>query len=100
VLSLTAFPTTIGPGDSAIVVCLATDPEGDTLVYDWTSDCRLIKKGGPGELTLYNSDDHALIVYPGACNSAPVDTGWVACEVRDRRGGGTYAGFVHVIVRQ
>jgi len=98
--SLTAFPTTIGPSDSAIVVCLATDADGDTVVYDWTSDCRMLKKGGFSKLTLYNRFDHTLVVYPGACNRAPVDTGWVDCEVRDGRGGGARAGYVQIIVRQ
>jgi hypothetical protein len=36
--SLTVFPQTIGPGDSAIVTCYATDSDGDTLLYDWFSD--------------------------------------------------------------
>src|SRR5262245_64355438 len=43
--SLVAFPTSIAPGDSAVVVCHATDPDGDPLEFDWTSDCRLIKQG-------------------------------------------------------
>lgn len=100
VVSLTAFPTTIGPTDSAIVVCIASDADGDTVVYDWTSDCRMIKKGGQNRGTLYHQFDRSLVVYPGACNSAPVDTGWVSCFVRDQRGGGTSAGTVRIIVRQ
>ena len=101
-LSLVAFPTTIGPGDSAIVLCNATDPDGDTLVYDWGSDCRMVKKGGsPYNVgSLNNQYDPGVVVYPGECVRAPVDTGWVSCEVRDRKGGGVYAGTVRIIVRQ
>ena len=100
VVSLTAFPTTIGPTDSAIVLCIASDADGDTVVYDWMSDCRMVKKGGEDRLTLYHQFDRALVVYPGACNTAPLDTGWVNCYVRDQRGGGVNAGTVRIIVRQ
>lgn len=100
VLSLVAFPTTIGPGDSAIVVCSATDADGDTVVFDWDSDCRLVKMGRPGGGPLYNSHSGALVVYAGACARAPADTGWVRCFVRDGRGGGAYAGLVTVTVKQ
>lgn len=100
VQSLTVFPSTIAPGDSAIVVCYATDPDGDTVVYDWTSDCRLVKKGDPDDLTYYNAYDRSLVVYAGQCVDVPVDTGWVSCHVRDGRGGGADAGHVLVIVRQ
>ena len=98
--SLVAFPSSIGPGDSAVVVCVATDTDGDTVVYDWTSGCRLVKKGGENVFTLYHQFDGSLVVYPGACNNAPLDTGWVRCHVRDQRGGGRDAGLVRIIVRQ
>jgi len=97
--SLVAFPTTIGPGDSAIVVCGATDPDGDTLVYDWSSDCRLVKQGDPyGNFTVFERG-RSMVVYAGTCNRAPVDTGWISVEVRDHRGGGVYAGPVFIVVR-
>jgi hypothetical protein len=102
VQSLVAFPTTIRPGDSAVVVCGATDPDGDTLVYDWSSDCRMVRKGAGqyDDGTSYDRRDRSLVVYAGACNRAPEDTGWVRCEVRDHRGGGAYAGVVRIVVRQ
>ena len=101
VQSLVAFPTTIGPGDSSIVMCFATDADGDTLAYDWYSDCRMVKKGeSQYSGGFYWSYDRTLVVYAGACNRAPEDTGWVSCEVRDRRGGGARAGTVRIIVRQ
>lgn len=98
--SLVAFPTSIGPGDSAIVVCGATDPDGDTLVFDWSSDCRLAKQGDVlGEFTLYERG-RSMVVYAGTCSRAPVDTGWISVEVRDHRGGGVYAGPLPIVIRQ
>ena len=97
--SLIAFPTTISPGDSAVVVCHATDPDGDPVVFDWTSDCNLIKRDYPNSFTLYNQGN-TLVVYPGTCVKAPLDTGWVSCQVRDGRGGGADAGTGHIVVRQ
>ena len=35
--SLTATPENVGVGGSSTVVCVATDPDGDTLTYDWTA---------------------------------------------------------------
>src|SRR5262245_54412688 len=99
VQSLVAFPTTIAPGDSAIVVCAATDPDGDTLQFGWSSDCRLLKGNVSRDLTLYNGD-RSLVVYAGTCNRAPVDTGWVSCEMWDSKGGYAYAGYVLIVVRQ
>ena len=100
VQSLVAFPTTLGPGDSAIVVCGATDPDGDTMVYDWSSDCRLLKKGdGRGGFTIYEQG-RSLVVYAGACNRAPIDTGWISCDVRDHKGGMASSRPVLIVVRQ
>jgi len=101
VQSLVAFPTTLHPGDSAAVVCGATDPDGDTLFFDWYSDCRMLITGDVlHEGSLSNQTSPALVVHAGGCNRAPTDTGWVSCEVRDGRGGGAYAGTVRIIVKQ
>ena len=99
VQSLIAFPAALSPGDSAVVVCQATDPDGERVVFDWTSDCRLIKQGASGEFTAFNRGN-TLVVYAGACARAPLDTGWVSCEVRDGRGGGGYAGTVRIVIHQ
>jgi hypothetical protein len=99
VRSLIAFPASISPGDSAVVVCQATDPDGDPVVFDWTSDCRLIKQGAPGDFTAFNRGN-AVVVYAGACADAPLDTGWVSCHVRDGRGGGAYAGVIRIVIQQ
>src|SRR5262249_23303303 len=83
---------------SAIVVCSVTDPDGDKLAFGWSSDCRLLKKGNVlGQETLYNVD-RAQVVYAGTCG-APVDTGWVTCEVWDNKGGYAYAGRILIVVR-
>lgn len=99
VQSLFAFPTSISPGDSAVVVCQATDSNGDSLQFDWSSDCRLVMQGARG-LPFANGRGNTLVVYAGACASAPLDTGWVTCDVRDGRGGGAYAGTVYIVIRQ
>ena len=87
ILSLTAFPSSLGPTDSAVVICNAIDANADTLVYDWFTDARLTIKGArPGEDFLYNTRENFRILYRG--NVTPVnDTAWVQCIVRDRRGG-------------
>jgi hypothetical protein len=99
VQSLQAFPTTIGDGDSAIVSCFATDADGDTIRYDWFSDCTLKLKGAFGnDYFVNNTAEGKMIVYPG-CVTGASDTGRVSCSVRDLRGGGAYAGYVDIIVQ-
>jgi len=34
IASLVAYPDSMGPSVSAVVVCTASDPDGDILVYD------------------------------------------------------------------
>lgn len=85
--SLTVFPTDIGPADSAVVTCIATDQDGDTLVYDWETDLRLRIRGNPpGDPTRFNTFNSSEVFY---LNYLPVgtDTVWVVGGVRDRRGG-------------
>lgn len=101
VRSLTVFPAVIGPGDSAIVICEAIDPDGDTLYFDWSSDCRLSMSsprnhGG----TVFSERSGRMVVRAGTCATAPLDTGFVSCHVRDGRGGGRGAGFASITVQQ
>lgn len=99
ILSLTVFPDVIGPLDSAIVVCNAMDPDGDTLVYDWISDGRLNLKGVlPYSHEEYNTYTNYQIFYPNSVNT-PVDTPWVQCFARDRKGK-SVAKVIHFIVKQ
>jgi hypothetical protein len=85
--SLIAFPTAIGPGDSTLVMCNATDPDGDALVYDWFTDSRLVIQGNqPADHDLYESPSKAHVFYHGPWPGLP-DSAWVQCIVRDHRGG-------------
>lgn len=99
VQSLVAFPSVLAPGDSAVVVCSATDPDGEAVVFDWYSDCRLLLKGFNGS-TAFNRNSNSIVVYIGTCGNAPLDTGWVSCEVRDGRGGGAYAGTIPIAIQR
>ena len=42
--SVVAFPTTLGPGDSTLITVFASDPDGDSLVYDWHAHNGLVIK--------------------------------------------------------
>ena len=88
IVSLTVVPTEIGTSDSAVVTCVATDQDNDTLVYDWETDLRLRISGNPPDLPIKsNTSTNAEAFYPNY-QPTQVDTVWVACTVRDRRGGG------------
>jgi len=83
---LIAFPSTIGSGDSTIVIATAADPDGDALVYDWVTDSRLIIKGNaPNDNERFGSPDAFQVFYYGA--PLPQDSAWVECTAQDRKGG-------------
>ena len=85
--SVVVFPDILGPGDSAIVTVLATDPDRDTLVYDWDTDSRLIIKGGhPGGYSLSHTSSSSRVFYRSTYWPADT-TAWVGCSARDVRGG-------------
>lgn len=85
--SLSVFPTDIGITDSVVVTCIATDADGDTLVYDWATDLRLRINGNPPTLPIKpNTHNNAEVFYPNYSPSN-LDTVFVACTARDRRGG-------------
>ena len=87
-VSLTISPTDIGFADSAVVTCIATDQDGNTLVYDWEADQRLRIKGSPlPEPIKNNTLNNAETLYVNY-HPIKVDTVWVGCEVRDGLGGG------------
>ncbi len=89
ILSLTAFPEVVKPNDSLIVICNATDPDGDTLVYDWITSGVVRIKGAIGdENFLYNTYENSRIFYaPDSMHvSAPQDTFRIQCFARDRKG--------------
>lgn len=85
--ALTAVPDSIGSADSTTVTCIATDPDGDVLVFDWITDARLKMQGTrPYQYWLYNTHSPVRVFYPGAPTYPVVDTGWVQCIARDGRG--------------
>jgi hypothetical protein len=94
ITSVTVFPTIIGQGDSVLVTVYASDPDGDTLVYDWSTDSRLVIKDAPGQVMLYNTASNSHVFYRSTY-AAYNDSAWVSCGVRDGRGGGDYA---HVVI--
>jgi len=89
--SLRCFPATIGPGDSAIAICDAFDPEGDPLFFDWVSDGKLRLAGAPpGEAHVLTSLHSSQVVYYGTPIS-PSDTAFVQCIAYDDHGGSSGA---------
>ncbi|MFC1483446.1 LamG-like jellyroll fold domain-containing protein [Candidatus Neomarinimicrobiota bacterium] len=72
ILDLTALRTVVLPGDSTVITCDASDPDGDDLVYTWWAN------GG----TISGIDGIAVW-------HAPQEIGYyhVHCQVDDNRGG-------------
>ncbi|MCK6613731.1 MAG: hypothetical protein L6Q47_05795 [Ignavibacteriaceae bacterium] len=100
IFSLTVFPEVIGPSDSAIIICNAMDPDGDTLVFDWITDARVKLKGAFADNSwLFHTYENSRIFYPTQYVNIPVDTPWVQCFARDVKGKST-SGMVRFIVRQ
>ena len=92
--SLTVVPDTLGPGDSTLVTCDASDPDGDTLVYDWTTDLRMRIKGAPPDYPIKNNTlNSAETFYLNYTPTRP-ESAWATCEVRDRLGGGAIRAVV------
>lgn len=99
ITALVAAPDTIGPSDSTIVMCTASDPDGDSLVYDWETDARLDIKGTPTWNKYYNNQLVPQQTFYNANLSNPInDSAWVYCSVRDPRGGGS-GRHVFIILR-
>ena len=84
--SATIFPLSIGPSDSAIAICSAVDPDGDSLYYDWIGDTRVRLKGTGGGSYLFDSPLNYQVFYYGTPPALP-DTAYIRCFTRDHRGG-------------
>jgi len=100
--SLTAFPDVVNPNDSLIVICNASDSDGDTLVYDWITTGVVRIKGARGDdHFLYHTYENSRIFYAPDSQFvlALQDTFWVQCFVRDVKGGEAEA-LVTFIVKQ
>ncbi len=100
ITNLLALPDTIGPSDSTVVHCLATDPDGDALVFDWQTDARLDIQGTPTWNKYLNEQPSSSHTFYNADLSNPInDSAWVYCSVRDPWGGGA-SRHVFVILRR
>ena len=88
ITSMVAFPTALGPGDSTLVTVFATDPDGDSLVYDWEGFNGLIPKDAyPGYTDVYSSHSASMVFYRSPDWTYPTDTAFVWCSARDNMGG-------------
>lgn len=74
--------------DSAVVICEAMDPDADTLVYDWlTSGSVRLQTPLGRDVEETNTYPNFQVVYPDTTAiHNPIDTAWVQCSARDRRG--------------
>jgi len=89
ITSIVVSPTVLGPGDSTTITVHATDPNGDALVYDWDAYNGLLIQGAlPGFPFLYNTFSNSRVFYRSSTLPNTIDTAFVFCSVRDRRGGG------------
>ena len=87
--SVVAFPTVLGPGDSTMITIFATDPDGDSLVYDWEPSNGLTFVGQqPWRSAIYNTPSRSMVFYGPTTRPYPVDTAYVWCSARDQTGGG------------
>jgi hypothetical protein len=86
ILSLDVFPNILRLSDTAIVICEAIDPDGDTLGYDWITDGRIRIKGY-NHSWLYHTYENTRVFYPTQNVNLPQDTLWVQCFARDVKGG-------------
>ena len=85
--SVVAFPTTLGPGDSTMITVTASDPNGDSLVYDWEAYNGLITRG-TRENFLFSTRSPSRVFIRSMPSPSPIDTAFVICSVRDQKGGG------------
>src|SRR5437899_2680394 len=82
ITAMVALPDTIGPSDSTVVVCTASDPDGDSLVYDWETDARLNIKDTPTWNKFFNNQPSPQHIFYNANLPNPInDSAWVYCEV-------------------
>jgi hypothetical protein len=86
--SVVVFPTVLRLGDSTLVTVLATDPDGDSLVYDWEAYNGLAIKDNPNpDGFLYHTSSRSRVFYLQR-RPANYDTAFIWCGVRDVKGGG------------
>ena len=79
-------PSVLSLGDSALMICNASDPDGDALVFDWYANGRFILKDAPDTVSRFSVPTDSQIIYY-VYATAPLDTARIFCYARDRRGG-------------
>jgi hypothetical protein len=86
--SVVVFPSVLGPGDSTMITVFATDPDGDSLVYDWVALNGLtIKDARPGFNYIYGTHSASMVFFRSPTWPNPTDTAFVWCSARDQKGG-------------
>ena len=89
ILSVVAFPTTLGPGDSTLITITAINPTGGPLVYDWHPYNGLIRKGAVNgyDNTIYHTPSASMVFYRSPTWTSTYDTAFVYCSATDGTGG-------------
>jgi len=89
ITTVAANPASIGLGGSSTIGCIATDPDGDTLTYDWTATSGTISGEGdtitwiaPNEKGIYAvrvivADGKGGIAEESCSVAVGVATGWI-----------------------
>jgi hypothetical protein len=97
ITSVSAFPSSIALGDSAIIIADATDSDGDALVYDWITDGHLRIKDATAGTYLYDTpNNHVVVFYVTA--SPPRDSIGIQCTARDPNGNNAVqTGFIELL---
>jgi hypothetical protein len=72
-----------------MITVFATDPDGDSLVYDWEPFNGLTFKGEqPWQDAIFDTHTSSMVFYSPTTRPYPVDTAFVWCSARDHTGGG------------
>ena len=73
-------------GDSTLIRLIASDPDGDALVYDWYANGRFRLKDSPDGVSWFGTPwDSQLVYFVSA--GGPLDSSQIFCYARDKRGG-------------
>lgn len=92
ITAVRAFPNLVAPADSFAVFCLAYEPDGDSLFYDWSCTSGASVQGSdsrtPGLLN-HTRENVRIFYAPDSYNGQ--DSIRVDVHVRDYNGGGVSA---------
>ncbi len=93
ITSVVAFPDSVFSSDSFAVVCSAYDPDGQSVVYDWSCTSGATIKGADplNPSMLYNTTENIRQFYAPDSAHTTQDSIRVFVDVRDGIGGGKSA---------